>query len=200
MRWGRVWSTGCWRANGPPRRAIPRGPPEAPRGPVPAAPAPYYRRTVDERSLDRLRRFLETAPAARRAMGPLAPGARVALRLDEGPAGFTLADGAPRLAEGPLDDPDFTLTLPAAAVARLEAEGREEVAEAGLSLFRLVLERDPSLRVGVSVQAPLPRLVRHGWLAVVALGGARVALWLVKRGLANPAAVIERLRRPGAGR
>jgi hypothetical protein len=150
---------------------------------------------VDEPSLARLARFFETAPAAARAVRPLAPGARVALALDEGPAGFTLAGGAPRLAPGPLDDPDFTLRLPGGAVDRLVARGAADVGEAGVALFQLVLEQDPALRVGATVQAPLSRLVAHGWLAVLALGGGKVALWLLRRGLANPAKVIERLRR-----
>jgi endonuclease YncB( thermonuclease family) len=44
------------------------------------------------------------------------------------------------------------------------------------------------------VQAPTGRLVAHGYLAVLALGGTRVALWLLRRGLASPARIIDRLR------
>lgn len=150
---------------------------------------------MEESSLERLARYLETAPAARRAAAPLARTARVALLLEEGPAGFTLAAGAPRLAPGPLADPDFTLRLPPGAVARLVARGSDDVGEAGLTFFELLLERDPALHVGVSVEASTARLVTHGWLAVLALGGARVGLWLLRRGLASPARVIERLRR-----
>lgn len=149
---------------------------------------------MDGTSLARLAHYFATAPAARRAVRPLAAGARVALRLDEGPAGFTLEAGAPRLVAGPLEDPDFTLRLPAAAVERLVALQGDDVGEAGLAFFRLVLERDPALHVGVSVQAPTARLVAHGYLAVLALGGAKVALWLLRRGVASPARLIERLR------
>jgi hypothetical protein len=145
-------------------------------------------------SLDALARFFATSPAARKAVRPLAPRARVALDLDEGPAGFTMADGAPRLAAGPLPDPDFTLRLPAAAVARVVAVEGGDVGEVGIAFFRLVLERDPALRVGLRVDAPTSRLLAHGYLGVLALGGGRVALWLLRRGLANPLAVIERLR------
>jgi hypothetical protein len=145
-------------------------------------------------SLDALARFFAASPAARRAVRPLAPGARVALELDEGPAGFTLEAGAPRLAAGPLADPDFTLRLPAAAVARVVAVEGDDVGAVGVAFFQQVLERDPAVRIGVRVQAPTPRLLAHGYLGVLALGGARVTLWLVKRGLANPKAIIDRLR------
>jgi hypothetical protein len=149
---------------------------------------------VEETSLELLGRFFATAPAARRAVRPLAPGARVALLLDEGPAGFTLVAGAPHLAAGALEDPDFTLRLPRAAVERLAALPGVDVGATGLAFFRLVLERDPSLHVGVSVQGATSRLVARGYLAVLALGGARVALWLVGRGVTSPARLIEKLR------
>jgi hypothetical protein len=86
-------------------------------------------------------------------------------------------------------------SLPRQAVARLADHGAEDVGEVGVAPFQLVLERAPELHVGVTVQAPVGRLVTHGWLAVLALGGGRVARWLLERGLANPAEVIERLRR-----
>jgi hypothetical protein len=63
-----------------------------------------------------------------------------------------------------------------------------------VAFFQLVLERDPALRVTLTVDAPTSRLLAHGYLSVLALGGARVALWLLGRGLANPRRVIERLR------
>jgi len=149
---------------------------------------------VTDQSLDRLARFFATSPAARKAVRPLGAGARVALVLDEGPAGFTLREGAPHLAAGPLDDPDFTVRLPAAAVARVVAVEGDDVGAVGVAFFQLVFERTPPLRVGLTVDAPTGRLLAHGYLSVLALGGAKVALWLLRRGLANPRKVIERLR------
>jgi hypothetical protein len=149
---------------------------------------------MEESSLDRLARFFDDSPAARRAVRPLGPGARVALELDEGPAGFALEAGVPRLAPGRPGDPDFTIRLPAAAAARVTAVEGDDVGAVGIAFFRLVLERDPALHVGLRVHAPTARLVANGYLAVLALGGAKVALWLLRRGAANPRAVIDRLR------
>ena len=147
-------------------------------------------------SLERLAGFFASAPAARKAVRSLAAGARVGLELDEGPAGFTIRDGAAHLSAGQPPDPDFTLRLPGAAVERLTAEGGADVGALGVAFFRLALERDPALRVGVRVQAPATRLVAHGYLAVLAQGGLTVGLWLLKKGVRNPLQVIERLRRP----
>ncbi len=146
-------------------------------------------------SLDALAALFARAPSAARAVRPLSAAARVGLDLDEGPAGFAMSGGAPLLTAGEPSDPDFTLRLPAGAVTRLCANPAAGVGELGLLFFSLVLERDPALHVGVRVHASTARLVSGGYLAVLALGGPRVALWLLRRGLAEPRAVIERLRR-----
>ena len=145
-------------------------------------------------SLEALRTFFETAPAARRAARPLARGARVNLALDGGDARFTMESGAPEVHAGPAPDPDFTLTLPPGAVARLTGMDGDDVGAFGIEFFKLMLERDPALKVRVRVNAPTTRLVSHGYLGVLALGGARVAWWLLKNGVKNPRATIDRLR------
>jgi hypothetical protein len=150
-------------------------------------------------SLSALAAFFGAAPAARRAVRPLARQARIALELDEGPAGFSLASGEPVLSAGAPPDPDFTLRLPVEAVSRLCARPDAGVGELGLLFFSLAVDRDPARRIGVRIQAPTGRLLANGYLTVLALGGPRVALWLLRRGLADPGAVIERLRRRVGG-
>jgi hypothetical protein len=145
-------------------------------------------------SLDLLRTFFATAPAARKATGPLARGARVNLALDEGPAQFTMERGAAEVLPGAGEDPDFTLTLPAEAVRRVTGLRSDDLGEFGIAFFKLVLERDPAAKVRVHVDAPTTRLLTHGYLGVLALGGMKVTWWLVKNGVKNPKAAIDRLR------
>ncbi len=145
-------------------------------------------------TLDALRTFFETAPAARRAARPLARGARVNLALVDGDARFTMESGSPEVHAGLAPDPDFTLTLPPGAVARLTGMDGEDVGAFGIEFFKLVLERDPALKVRVRVNASTARLVGHGYLGVLALGGAKVGWWLLKNGVRNPKAAIDRLR------
>ncbi len=145
-------------------------------------------------SFDSLKSFFETAPAARRAARPLSPAARVNLALEGGPARFTMEGGRPEVKSGPSDDPDFTLTLPAAAVSRITGLSSEDPGEFGIEFFRLVLERDPTFKVRVRIDAPTARLVSHGYLGVLAVGGLSVAWWLLKNGVKNPKAAIDRLR------
>jgi hypothetical protein len=145
-------------------------------------------------SYDSLKRFFETAPAAKKATRPLARGARVNLALDGGPACFTMEGGAPHVSEGAAADPDFTLTLPDAAVSRITGLASEDLGEFGVEFFKLVLERDPSLKVRVAIDAPTTRLLGNGYLGVLALGGIKVTWWLLRNGVKNPKAAIDRLR------
>ena len=145
-------------------------------------------------SYDSLKSFFESAPAARKATRPLARGARVNLALDGGPAHFTMEGGAPEVRTGAAADPDFTLTLPDGAVSRIVALDSDDVGEFGVAFFKLVLERDPALKARVRIEAPTVRLLGNGYLGVLALGGVKVAWWLLKNGVKNPKAAIDRFR------
>jgi hypothetical protein len=152
-------------------------------------------RGVPDACFEALKEFFARSPAARKATRPLSRDARVNLVLPGGPACFSMADGAPALSPGAGQDPDFTLTLPAGAVRRITSLGGEDVGEHGVEFFRLALEKDPALKVRVQVDAPTARLLGHGYLGVLALGGLHLARWLLREGVRYPAAAIDRLRR-----
>lgn len=145
-------------------------------------------------SIEALSRFFATSPAARKAVRPLARDARVALALGSGPARFSMAGGEARVEGGTEADPDFTLTLPEAAVQQITAIPGDDVGAFGIAFFQLLLAREPERRVRVHVHASTARLVSHGYLGVLAAGGAKVAWWLLKKGVKNPKAAIDRLR------
>lgn len=143
---------------------------------------------------DALARFFETSPAAHKATRSLARDARVALDLESGPARFTMAAGKARVEPGAEPDPDFTLSLPSQAVDHLTAMKGDDVGAFGIAFFQLLLAREPDRRVRVHVHASTARLIAHGYLGVLATGGAKVAWWLLKNGVKNPKAAIDRLR------
>lgn len=149
---------------------------------------------MDAESFEALKRFFETAPAARKATRPLARGARVNLVIGGGPAHFTMETGAAQVRPGAAEDPDFTLVLPPGAVRRITRLESEDVGEFGVEFFKLVLAHDPDAKVRVKIDAPTTRLLGHGYLGVLALGGMKVSWWLIKNGVKNPKAAIERLR------
>jgi hypothetical protein len=145
-------------------------------------------------SYDALKRFFETAEAAVKATRPLEDGAEVGLQLPSGPARFVKEGGAAQVREEPARAPDFTLTLPDGAVRRITTLKSDDVGEFGVEFFKLVLERDPDLKVRVKIDASTGQLLKHGYLSVLALGGMKVTWWLIKNGVKNPKAAIDRLR------
>ena len=156
------------------------------------SPGPVH----DAPSADLLRDFLSRSPAAARAARLLAREARVDLELaGEALAHFAIAGGDPEIRPGAADRADFALHLPRDAVLRLTALEDGEVGDIGVAFLALLLERDPALKVRVRLHAPVSRLVAHGYLSVLALGGVRVAVWLARNGFKNPRAAIERLMR-----
>ena len=148
-------------------------------------------------STEALSRFFETSPAAKKATRSLARDARVGLTLDSGPARFSMAAGEGRVEEGAEADPDFTLTLPEGAVKHITGIRGDDVGEFGIEFFKLLLAREPERRVRVQIHASTARLVSHGYLGVLAAGGAKVGWWLLKNGVRNPRAAIDRLRGGG---
>lgn len=145
-------------------------------------------------SFDALKKFFETAEVARKATRPLHPGAEVALQLDGGPARFTMEGGKAQVAQGPAVNPDFTLVLPDGAVKRITALQSDDVGEFGIEFFKLILESDPAQKAKVKIDAPTMQLLSHGYLSVLAQGGMKVTWWLLKNGVRNPKAAIEKLR------
>lgn len=145
-------------------------------------------------SFDALKTFFEKAEVARKATRPLHADAEVGLQLDSGPARFVIQGGAPRVLEEAPRNPDFTLFLPDAAVQRITSHPAADVGELGIEFFKLALEHDPALKARIRIDAPTTQLLSHGYLGVLALGGVKVTWWLIKNGVKNPKAAIDRLR------
>jgi hypothetical protein len=145
-------------------------------------------------SFEALKKFFETSEVARKATKPLHDAVSVALALEGGPAHFKVSGGRAEVLDGAAADPDFTLTLPDGAVKRITSLASDDVGEFGIEFFKLVLEKDPALQVRVKIDAPTTRLLSHGYLGVLAQGGLKVTWWLLKNGVKNPKAAIERLR------
>lgn len=144
---------------------------------------------------EKLQRFFESAPAARQATRPLARGAEVAVLLaGDHAVRFTMESGEPRLLAEPARDPDFTVVLPSRAVEEITGLASDDVGEYGVAFFSLLLSREVDSKVRIRIHAPTTRLLGRGYLGVLAVGGMKVSWWLLKNGVKNPKAAIDRLR------
>jgi len=100
------------------------------------------------------------------------------------------------LLPGAATDPDFVFRFTPASIERLCATDGG-IGHFAVAFFGLIAEESPRLRVGFRVAAPFPRLVRRGYLGLLAVGGLRVLAFGAARGVRTPAdlrRLVERVR------
>lgn len=106
-------------------------------------------------------------------------------------------DGRTLLLPGPADDPDFAFRFTPDAVDRLAAvEGG--IGDFAVELFQLITETRTRLQVGFRIRAPFTRLLRRGYLGLLAAGGTRVLAFGASHGVRTLAALrrlVEQSRR-----
>jgi len=104
--------------------------------------------------------------------------------------------GRTLLLPGAAPDPDFVFRFTPASIERLcAADGG--IGHFAVALFGLIVEQSPRLRLGFRIAAPFPRLVRRGYLRLLAVAGLRVLAFGAARGVRSPAdlrRLVERVR------
>ncbi len=104
--------------------------------------------------------------------------------------------GQTLLRPGPAPDPDFVFRFTPAAIERLAAVGGN-VGDFAVELFSLITETDPTQRIGFRIAAPFSRLVRRGYLGLLAAGGLRVLAFGASRGVRTLADLRRLIQRVG---
>jgi hypothetical protein len=149
-------------------------------------------------SVERLAALFRSHPAWLRAAALLSERASSNVRFTHRPGELwhlARAGGETRLAPGARDDADLEFAFPPAAIEALEAT-RGGIGDFAVALFDLAVERDPARRVEIRILAPFSRLVRRGYLRLLAAGGPAVLAW----GAAHGVRGLGELRRFVAGR
>jgi hypothetical protein len=106
-------------------------------------------------------------------------------------------DGRTLLLPGAAAEPDFVFRFTPASIERLCATDGG-IGQFALALFELIAEPSPRQGVGFRVAAPFSRLVRRGYLRLLAVGGLRVLAFGAARGVRTPSdlrRLVERVRR-----
>jgi hypothetical protein len=145
-----------------------------------------------------LSNFLSTNAAVQAAATSLRAGAEVAIVLTDVDGDWRIcrneATGV-SLEPGKATDPDFELRIPPAAIDTICSRQDSDVGELGITFFELVAERDPALRINVTLHSGFIKLTSRGWLSLLARGGPRVVMWLANKGLRGPGGVATALAR-----
>jgi hypothetical protein len=145
--------------------------------------------TAADSSISQLETLFREHPAWVRAAAKLEPAATSAVFFAHRPGEpwrLERIEGVTRLLPGAAADPDFVFCFPPRAIERLAGvEG--DIGSFAVELFQLITESDPELRVGFRVAVPFPRLVRRGYLGLLAAGGWRVLAFGASHGVRSVA-------------
>jgi hypothetical protein len=134
---------------------------------------------------ERLAQLFAAHPAWRTAARRLSRDATSAVYFSQRPGeAWRLErhrDGS-RLVAGAAPDPDLVFRFTPAAVERLAAVSGG-VGEFAVTLFELMTSRDPEVRIDLRIAAGFARLVRRGYLGVLAAGGPQVLAFGASHGV-----------------
>lgn len=126
------------------------------------------------------------------ATRPLREGVQIAMEVD-GEAFTLVKKGNIQVESGTASDPDLSFTVPKASLEKLVAEKTHDIGEMGISIAKLMVERDPALKIGMKVHTGFLDLAFKGYLGVLALGGATLMGFLASQGLSGMGKIKEKL-------
>ncbi|RJO65085.1 MAG: hypothetical protein C4523_16900 [Myxococcales bacterium] len=143
---------------------------------------------MSEQDFEVLRKFLEEKPAAIRAAGPLKDGTSFAIRIEGDPDAYhALREGKKTLLRqgAPPKEPVVSFSISPKAIERLANFPSEDIGEYGVEFFRLMVSKDPEIKLGAKLHVGFLGLTRIGVFGVLAQGGAGVMAFLARQGLAS---------------
>lgn len=142
--------------------------------------------------------FLRCNPGAGMAAKSLRAGAEVAIVFTDLPGRwrvFLSGPGAIGFEPRAAADADFELQVPPQAVREICGDGVQDLGDLGVRFFEHLRYTDPQRRIRVTVHSGVIKLMRRGWLGLLAQGGAKVANWMGREGLWRRAIAPARIRR-----
>jgi len=150
---------------------------------------------VEHPAYSKLKAFLEDRPICREAAKPLSKSAAVRIQFpgDDAIYTYAVAGGRPQLLPGKPAAPDFTLTIPPAAVDRICGIEKDSIAEFGVTLMQLVWEQNENLKIRAAIHHGPLKLFTHGYFGILAKGGLPVMRFLASKGFGQIGAIRRRM-------
>lgn len=142
-------------------------------------------RITGDASIDRLAELFAGHPAWRAAAERIEEGATSNVFFSQRPGEawhLERSGGLTRLLPGAAADPDFAFRFTPSSIDLL-ARVNGGIGSFAVALFERIVDPDPGTAVGFRVVAPFSRLVRRGYLSLLAAGGLRVLAFGAARGV-----------------
>lgn len=140
---------------------------------------------MPETAQEALKSFFEGATVASLATAPLSTGVAVNIGFTDGapPCHFLKLKGGATVVSGEHPDPDFALVMPPASVQKLASLKSDDPGDFGVEFFQLCISSNPDEKILVRVNAGPLRLLSHGYLGVIGVGGKKMLGWMRERGV-----------------
>lgn len=121
-----------------------------------------------------------------RATRPLKDGIEIGLHI-EGfpPVRLSKGNGKVQVDETLIKSPDMTFWIGKKGVQELAAMNTEDIGEIGVAIMKLMLTEDPEKRLTAKVHIGSLKLLTHGYLGVLPLGGSTVMKFLASKGFSS---------------
>ena len=142
-------------------------------------------------TFEKLRSFLETKEASRKAIRHLKNGVEIGVVIgNQIECAYFQNLGEPVFEQRPAKSPDVIFTIKPESVDILAKEKGEDVGELGIAILKEYLSG------GVRIRAPgsIIALSTHGYLGIIKEGGVTFAKFLAQHGITNITKVMSAIR------
>lgn len=125
-------------------------------------------------------------PACQKATAPLKKGIELAVYIDEdSPLTLVKRNQLVEVTATAPKNPDMSFWIGKKGLLELTQSESTDIGDIGISIIKLMLATDPELRLKSKVHIGSLKLLAHGYLGVLPLGGPKIMSFLASKGLAN---------------
>jgi hypothetical protein len=144
---------------------------------------------LNDELVNNLKEFFENNPLSIEAASPLKKDAEIELVIDGEPWGFKRDGAKNSFTLGSPTHPDVVFTLNEASANKIVNSGCESIADFGVLILKMVVSKDADEKIRVASRVGPLKLMKKGYLGIIAKGGGAVAKFLADNGMGSFAKV-----------
>lgn len=142
-------------------------------------------------TFEKLKVFLETKPASRKAIRHLKEGVEIAVTIgNQIECAYFQSQGQPVFEQRPAKSPDFIFTIKPESVDILAKEKGDDVGELGIAILKEYLSGGVRIKVAGGIFA----ISTRGYLGMIKEGGVTFTKFLAQHGVSNLTKIMSVIR------
>ena len=154
---------------------------------------------MSEKDFERLEDFVTNHSVAVRSAKPLKTGVEVGIIFtkDNFECRFVKERKSAKMYRGKAKNPDFELYVGEKVIEHMMEMDSNDIGEFGIEFFKHIMNRTPEENVRPKFHIGFFKMVSHGYIRVIMLGGIGLFKWLAKNGVSIKSikSAFERMKR-----